>query len=334
MNFSPDIAHERILSSQPLLAFDPSKDFSAQRERIRTKFLEVLGEMPEKSPPNVRIEYEKEYKDFSEKRIIFNAEKDVLAVCHLWIPKLNKEKYPLIVCLQGHTTGMHISMGRAKFLGDRRRIKGERDFAVQAIRQGYAALILEQRGFGERRTEKTRGKGTACHVTAMTALLIGRTIIGERVWDISGALDAVSRFESIDMEKVACVGNSGGGTAAYYAACFDDRIKAVMPSCSVCTYKDSIAARKHCVCNYIPNAAKYFDMGDLAMLTAPKKLIVVAGKKDKIFPSHGVSKAYETIQKVYKAAGCGENCRLVWGEKGHRFYARPAWEAFREMTNW
>jgi len=333
---SPDSAHEKALfEAKPLLAFDISKDFEVQREILGKKFLELLGEMPKKTELNVRIDFEKEYEEFSEKRILFDTEKDVTAVCHLWVPKTGKEKYPLVVCLQGHSTGMHISMGRPIYKDDENKINnGDRNFAVQAIKEGYAALILEQRGFGERRTDRMDGDGPRCHITAMTALLLGRTMIGERIWDVSRALDVVSQFDNIDMDKVACMGNSGGGTTTFYAACYDSRIKIAMPSCSVCTYKDSIATIRHCVCNFIPGSAKYFDMSDLAELIVPRKLIVVAGKLDNIFPEGGVLEAYENISNIYRAAGCEDNCRIVWGSEGHRFYAEPSWRVFRSLSNW
>ena len=330
--FSPDIVHDEALNKKPLLAFDEKKDFWEQKKNITGKLKLLLGNMPEEVNLNVQVEFEKEYEYYIEKRFTFDSEKYVKAVCHLWVPKTGKKKYPLVICLQGHSTGMHISMGRAVFAGDEEIINGgDRDFACQAVKRGYAALIIEQRGMGERRTDKMTGDGPRCHVTSMTALLLGRTMIGERVWDIKRSIDAVKEFGEIDMDNIACMGNSGGGTAAYYAACMDERIKLVMPSCSVCTYKDSICAMHHCVCNYIPGIVQYMDMGDLSAAIAPRKLLVVAGKDDPIFPKDGVEKAYETIKKVYKSAGVPENCSIVWGDEGHRFYADKAWNVFENM---
>ena len=71
-------------------------------------------------------------------------------------------------------------------------------------------------------------------------LLLGRTMIGERVWDVSRANDALGAFPEVDVDRVACMGNSGGGATTFYAACLEPRIRVAMPSCSVCTYRDSI----------------------------------------------------------------------------------------------
>ena len=65
---------------------------------------------------------------------------------------------------------------------------GDRDFCVRAVAEGFAALAIEQRAFGQcGGTEQ----GPACIRPAMEALLMGRTLIGERVWDVMRVVDAI-----------------------------------------------------------------------------------------------------------------------------------------------
>ena len=325
----PDLCHEHILRTRkPLLSYDSKQDFTSQKEKIRAKLVDLMGDAPDSCDPAFRIEFERERDAFKEIRFSFNAEEYARLACHLWIPNTGKDKFSVVICLQGHTSGMHISMGRVLYEGDEKKvIDGDRDFAVQAVREGYAALCVEQRAFGERKSDIIRGTTTCAH-PSMTALLIGRTMMRERVWDVQRAIDMLSHFPCLDTERIAVMGNSSGGTVSYYAACLEERIKMVMPSCSVCTYKDSIGAVSHCTCNYIPGIAKYVDMGDLAVLIAPRPLIVVAGRDDPIFPFRGVEEAFAKIRTIYTDSGHPENCQLVIGEGAHRFYARQGWEAF------
>ena len=328
----PDLCHEEALKLiEPKLAFDESRDFEEYRSELKAKFLELIGTMPERVPTNVEVEFERDHGDFIEKRFIFTSEKYAEVPCHLWIPKDGKEKHGVVICLQGHSSGMHISMGRVVYEGDEISIAGgDRDFAPQIVKEGYAALVIEQRAFGERKTDKMRDK-TTCPHPSMVALLLGRTMVGERVWDVSRAIDALEAFPEIDTDRVAIMGNSGGGTCSFYAACFDERIKIAMPSCAVCTYADSIGAMYHCACNYIPHAAQYFDMGDLAALIAPRPFIIVCGRDDKIFPLHGVKKTFDVVSKIYAKAGAPDNCKMIIGEGGHRFYKDPSWDVFRSF---
>ena len=214
---------------------------------------------------------------------------------------------------------------------------GDRDFALQAVREGYAALVMEQRCFGERRdmrVDSARHYSNGCQHASMAALLLGRTMIGERVWDVSRAIDALAEFLELDLSKIGCMGNSGGGTITYFAACLEPRITIAMPSCYVCSFKRSIARIDHCGDNYIPGFLRWFDLADVACLIAPRPLVVVAGETDANFPLAGVREAYSGIEEIYQAAGAEANCRLVIGSGGHRFYAAQSWPEFRALAAW
>ena len=347
--FSSDLCHEQAQRTRkPLLAFDETAPFEPWRKAVKEKLTELLGDMPERVPLNVRIEWEQEHDTFIEKRILFDAEAYTTVPCHLWVPKNAKKPCPVVICLQGHSTGMHISMGRKIHPKDFDTAPGgDRDFAVQAVAEGYAALVLEQRGMGERLStksfihpENTPARAqeeyghVACLYPAVSALLQGRTLLGERVWEVSRAIDLIETMPELDDQRIACLGNSGGGTTTYYAACMDERIKIAVSSCAVCTFIESIAIMIHCSCNYLPGMAKYMDMGEMAACIAPRKLVVVSGAEDPIFHIRGAKEAYGVIEKIYEKAGSAEHCRMVVGDGGHRFYAEPAWKAFAEMTGW
>ena len=75
-------------------------------------------------------------------------------------------------------------------------------------------------------------------------------------------------------------------------------------------------------------------MGDLAGLIAPRKLIVVCGNQDPIFPLKGVAKSYDIILKLFQVAGAVKNCTLVIGEGSHRFYPENTWpEIIKYLEN-
>ena len=66
-------------------------------------------------------------------------------------------------------------------------------------------------------------------------------------------------------------------------------------------------------------------------MIAPKKLVVICGKDDDIFPIDGVKKTFEIIKNIYTAANAPENCALVIGDGGHRFYADDGWKTMKEL---
>ena len=277
-----------------------------------------------KVAPELEIEFEEKIEGATEIRFTFRSEEDYRVPCHLWLPDGVKNP-PVMICLQGHSTGMHISLGRPKFENDAVTISGgDRDFCVRAIKEGYAAISVEMRNFGEM---VEGGKGPRCIEPAMTALLFGRTTAAERVWDIQRLIDVLeeSFSDRIDVNIICCMGNSGGGTATTYVAALEDRIKLAMPSCAMCTYKDSIGAMSHCACNYIPSIALHFDMGDLMAMAYPKYFVQISGKEDPIFPLFGAREVFEKGKDAYKTKGMEDRCVIVEGNGGHRFYADDSW---------
>jgi len=315
-----------LRAKEPSMRYKGDIPFSEWQKNVREKLAELLGyNLIKPVEDNMfKIEYECQRDGFKEIRFSFQSEEGYFVPCHLWVPDGAGDKVPLMICLQGHSTGMHISLGRPKYEGDQNSISGgDRDFCVRTIKEGVAALAIEQRCFGE-----CGGlpKGINCRETAFNMLMIGRTVIGARVWDISRAIDAVTEnFSFLDSDNIICMGNSGGGTATIYASCLEERIKVSMPSCAFCTYDDSICAMEHCHCNYIPGIRTYLDMGDLAGLIAPRDFIVVCGKDDPIFPIHGVKAAYAEAERLYAEAGAADKISLVIGDGDHRFYADAAW---------
>ena len=173
-----DLHQAYAAKNPPKMAFDINRDVFRQADEVREKYLELLG-MPEKTVESVpEIEFVSDADPrFDEIRFKFESEPGLFIPAHMLLPKgvyKSGKKLPVVIGLQGHSTGMHISMGRAKWPGDEETISGgDRDFAVQAVRQGFAAFVLEQRAFGERGGNPETGHPD-CRHPAMEALLLGR----------------------------------------------------------------------------------------------------------------------------------------------------------------
>ncbi|MBE6601070.1 MAG: acetylxylan esterase [Ruminococcaceae bacterium] len=315
---------ELIQKVTPAMSYNGC-DFQAWKTAARRKLAQLLGmDRFEKVNPELDVEYQKKLDGATEIRFTFQSEAGYRVPCHLLLPD-GVEKPPLMICLQGHSKGMHISLGRPKYEGDEHTMRGgDRDFCVRAVKEGFAAIALEQRNFGECGGSE---KGPACLESSMTALLMGRTTVGERVWDVSRLIDVIEAefADQVDRKKIGCMGNSGGGTSTAYVAALEDRITLAMPSCAMCTFKDSIGAMSHCCCNYVPTISEYFDMNDLIAMAYPKYYVQVSGIEDKIFPLFGAEQVFEKGREVYEAFGQGHRCTLVRGVGGHRFYADDAW---------
>lgn len=317
---------------QPLLAYKSGCDQNAWEAEAKAKLTELLGLPMEECEDAFAILQEQEKENHRELSFEFQSEEGYFVPCELLIPKEAKEALPVVICLQGHSSGKHISMGIPKYESDNSLLEG-RDFAIQAVKEGFCAVVLDQRYMGESGHGANGTPGCICANQAMPTLLMGRTAIGERVWDVMRLIDVMEKHltDYIDKDRIMCLGNSGGGTTTFYAACLEERICLAVPSCAVCTYEDSIVALHHCCCNYVPGIRKYFNMGDLGCLIAPRKLIVTCGIRDEIFPLKGVEESFAIMQSAYKDMGCEANCHLVKGNGGHQFYPKDVWPIVHDL---
>ena len=189
--------YRSIQQMRQSMSFSPDRDFGEQREAVFQKLREllVMPALPEACTPIV----EKVMTDdprFDEIRLVFESEPGYFIPAHLVYPKNCKEKLPLVICLQGHTPGMHLSLARQPYPSrEPIEVTGDRDFCIQAVARGYAALALEQRGFGELKSQGGQAKG--CHDLVWQAALMGKTLLGQRLCDISNAITAVTSLSFI-----------------------------------------------------------------------------------------------------------------------------------------
>lgn len=322
-----------VKETEPLLRYDGKEDYESWSQRASAKLYELLG-LPLKSCEELfEVTAEVDCKDYRRIDFNFQSEEGYFVPGSFLMPKAVKLPRPLVVCIQGHSTGMHISLGIERFSRDHESIANGRDFAVRAVQEGYCAIVLEQRYMGVCGQSEIGIPYCSMKNAALPALLMGRCAIGERVWDVQRLLDVVENHfsEYVDMKRIICMGNSGGGTVTFYVSCVDERIQLAMPSCSVCEFDDSIIPIHHCCCNYIPGIRKYFEMGDMAGLLASRKLVIVCGILDPDFPIAGVEKSYERARNVFKHLGKEDNCCIVTGPAGHQFYPDLAWPVANKL---
>jgi len=336
MVINGDLCHDLLVKKiKPKLSYDESKDYFAWKKEIKEKLVELLAmDLIEANACPLKIDIEEDVmmEGYRRIRFVFESEIGAFVPCYLLIPDTGKKKYPVGIILQGHATGFHNSIGVPVYEGDEEYIETRGDFGVQCVKEGYAALCIEQRCMGERVSSRHTFAKHMCYYPGMAAILLGRTTIGERAWDISRAIDLMPEFDMLDTDKIFITGNSGGGTMSFYAACLDERIKISAPSCAFCSYEKSLFHKRHCVCNFIPGAYRWFEMQDLACLIAPRHFISFNGVDDQIFLVEGAREAMETVKKFYEKEGVPNRCELIVTPKAHYWCKDLIWPAIRKRV--
>ncbi len=236
---------------------------------------------------------------------------------------------PLILAPHGHGSGHLPYVGLCETEEQKKKaVEGERDIGFQAIEHGYIAIVPVLRGYhqmGLREWGNGKHGINTCKLQQNLAYMFGRTLIGERCYDMSRILDFAETRSDIQSDRVAVTGNSGGGTMSLFSAAVDTRIKISMPSCYFCTFEASLGSVSHCSCNFVPGMMRLGEMYDIVGLIAPRPFLAISGAKDTIFPIEAGKFAFQVVKEIYAVAGVESRCEHYIGSEGHRYYKKPVW---------
>ncbi len=308
---------------------------TAWGRRARGKLLQVLGidGKPKKKPP-VRIVEQVQCDGYTRHRGYMIAADELAVPFYLLSPDPKpRGKVGLCLAIHGHGPGKAIPVGIATDEEGRKLLaQGDRDYAVQAVKRGWITIAPDLRGFGELmfRQDVAMEWLRSCERAAPRAAQLGKPLMGQRASDIMQFVDYALSRKDIDPRRIVITGNSGGGMMSLFTAAVDRRITAAAPSCYFCSFASSIMAMRHCNCNYVPNLQNVAEMSDIAGLIAPRPLLIIAGTKDPIFPIDAAREGFAKVQKIYAAAGKGDNVELYEGPGSHRYYADRVWDFFAE----
>jgi len=290
--------------------------------------LDKIATLADGHEPKVDLEEPEDQGQYTRQRGRIETEPDV--VIPFWLLKPSGQgPFPLALFPHGHDPiGHDTSAGVYHSEAHRRKsLANDRDVTVQAVKKGFLAIAPATRGFSVDGVPDVANRhgGRDCRSQVMHCLMVGRTAIGERVWDVQRIMDWASALTEIDAKRLLMMGNSGGGVVTIYAAACDKRVTIAVPSCSFCSFVSREGRIYHCDCDMVPGILEFGEFYDIAGLIAPRRLLIVNGRKDTLFEASDVTRAVNRVRTIYKAAGRPECFQYRWGSAGHRFYKDLMW---------
>ena len=208
----------------------------------------------------------------------------------LTVPKAaSPRKCPAVVCIHGHG-------------GDRRT-----PYAPAGAYRGFG-LALAKRGYVTISTDVGQHK---VHEK-------GRTLMGERLWDVMRCVTFLTTRPEVDAKRIGCAGLSLGGEMAMWLGAMDTRLAATVSSGFLTTVANM--RRGHCPCWEFPHLTENFDFADIYSLIAPRPLCCQNGRKERAgggFPVDVAEKAMGQIKACYAVFGQSDGARLVVHGEGH-----------------
>jgi len=339
MALSPSARHFADYESAPLalrFASKPEQDAAAWQAEARTKLAALAGyRRAAQAPVAVDDAALPLPGGGARRRIYLRARSGVDIPIHIVAPRGGASPAPVMLCLQGTNTGAHLSWGEVRFPADAD-MKGY-DFARQAASRGYIAVAIEQSCFGERTERAIAPRSKApCVDATMHALLLGRSLMGERCADVSAVVDwiaAESAALGADPARIYTIGHSAGGSVALFAAALDTRIAGALACGCLGFIRETIGRRRdNQGQNVIPGILNWMETADIVGLVAPRPFVTVAGETDPIWPAGGTEAVCKEARAIYEKFGAAARLRFISAPGGHMFRPVESWTAFEAAS--
>jgi cephalosporin-C deacetylase-like acetyl esterase len=180
------------------------------------------------------------------------------------------------------------------------------------VKSGFVVLSIDARGMGETRwknennpTDFERYFGD--YDSAMTAILIGKTMPGMRAQDITRGVDLLAARGDVDASNIFGFGKDAGAVPMLYAAVLDNRIRRVALEGMLESYGWIIQHRIHRQIfeQIVPGALKYFDLPDLvaALVSRPVWIVNAANGLGHPVPRDEIRDTYGVAARAFTGAG-------------------------------
>jgi dienelactone hydrolase len=306
----------------------PTKsNWPAQRERIATAALKILGSFPTNKvalkPEQIS---ETDCGSYIRKKSSIQVQDGDRMPFYVLVPKNLKGRAPAIICWYGTSGGA----GKDSTAGISGRDPGSKPhpnigFAVDIAEAGFIAVVPDWLRDGGRIKPGRRPYDT----TDFYKQFPDWSLHGKDSWDTSRLIDYLQTLKIVDGRRIGLVGHSYGGHSTIFTTAFEPRIKAAVANGPVSDFiqhgphwgvpkgagnSQSLPNfRPYVLDRTIPPPITFYEF---ASLIAPRPLLVgqAAGEARPMEEENAAA-----VSLVYRALGAAEKVRYVWYAGDHDF---------------
>lgn len=295
-------------------------EWKGRRDAILAAAQGIMGPLPgteKRCALEVRIEEEVDCGNYLRRLITYASEPGSRTPAYLCIPKsaLGGEPAAGVLCL--HPTEDKIGHKVVVGLGG----KPHRQYASELAERGFVTIAPSYPLLANYQPDV---KALGYESGTMKA-----------VWDNIRALDVLDSLPFVKHGRYATIGHSLGGHNSVYTAVFDDRLKVIVSSCGLDSYRDYYGGnpavwqpeKGWCQTRYMPKLAAYqgrlaeipFDFPELLAVLAPREVFINAPLKDSNFRWQSVDRCVEAARKIYTLHGAAAAIQVEHPDCDHDF---------------
>lgn len=306
----------RDARDRKLASLKTPEQWRARQQHTRERLPEIFGDFAPECPLKPRIVGTLDRADYVIEKLIFESQPGYHVTANVYVPKRRTPPRPAVLFTCGHAAD-----GKAYHL--------YHDACLGFVLKGYVVLSLDPTGQGERAEyfdpETDKPTVPLCvahhHYLGRPSWLVGRTLAGYRTWDCVRALDYLATREEVDPERIAAVGNSGGGIMALLITAHDERIK-------VCA-----AAHPGGSMEQTFLTGRWLAQCDVLSLIAPRPCLIIVGEDSGEEAGHRAKLV--DMQRFYEGLGVDKDrARLVLVDGVHNMEKPKREPAYGWVNRW
>jgi len=240
---------------------DSRRDWEAMARDIREATLvhNGLWPMPPKTPLNARVTDRVERDGYTLEKVVIETRPGFFLAGNLYRP-LGKGSGPFPAVLNPHGHGKD-----GRLHDDDQYSNPAR--CIQFARNGVIALNYDMVGYND-----TMQLGAHRKFLLQPELqLWSLSLMGLQTWNSIRAVDFLLSLPDVDKRRIACTGESGGGTQTFLLGAADERLAAQAPVCMV-----SHSMQGGCQCENAPGLRVRYSNMEYAASPAPRPQVLVA----------------------------------------------------------
>ena len=262
-----------------------------------------------RGPLNPRITGRIDAGSYTIDKIIFESLPGFFVTANLYRPQTTG-RHPAVLVQCGHT-----QEGKPE----------PQRLAANLALKGFVVLTFDPIGQGEREQTYSpeldapaAGWSVNEHLQAgAQCILSGRSVARYFIWDAKRALDYLLSRPDVDAARVGATGCSGGGALTTFIGALDSRLKAVVPSNFINSYRVLfVGPNPDSEMSFPELLARGLDTADFVELAAPTPWLIQATEQDYFTPA-GARLVYDEARRWYGLYGAEEKLRFFVGPGPH-----------------
>src|SRR6267378_804070 len=195
---------------------------------------------------------------------------------------------------------------------------------ISFARQGMVAFTYDMVGYNDTHfanadPNKASYDSHRSFGAAKTDQLWSISLMGLQTWNSIRALDFLESLPDVDKKRLACTGESGGGTQTFMLGSVDDRLAAQAPVVMV-----SHTMQGGCSCENAPGLRVEYSNMEIAAAAVPRPQVLVAATGD--WTKATLTVEGPAIRHIYELFHAPERLSYVRFDFGHN-YNRTSREA-------